>query len=353
MSTRNKLNKALLLVFLNCYIIAQSGEDDFADLNYTNEIYNRGSSAAAFLEIGVGARATALGNAYTAVTSDPSTIFWNPAGLSWIDNLQISFNHADWLANTDLENVSMVIPINENKAIGMYFTYLNYLNNQRVRTITQPEGTGEYYGASDLSMGAAYSSKLGKRFSFGFTGKYIRQEIWHELAQGYAIDIGIFYETKYDGLVMGSSISNFGSEMQLSGRDLTKAFDADQLNYSNDKLNVLLYTDSFPLPLIIRSGLSFSKPISSQSKILILMDLLHPANDAESINIGIEYTLFDLLSLRTGFHSLFNTKSISRETFGIGIKSNEKFIFPIDLDYSFSNWGILQMVHRFTLAWSI
>ena len=46
-------------------------------------------------------------------------------------------------------------------------------------------------------------------------------------------------------------------------------------------------------------------------------------------------------------------KSISKETFGIGIKSNEKFLFPIDLDYSFSNWGILQMVHRFSIAWSI
>ena len=195
MKTFNYLEKVFFLICLNCYLIAQSGEDDFANFNYTNEIYNRGSSAAAFLEIGVGARATALGNAYTAVSNDPSSIYWNPAGLSWVGSLQISFNHADWLANTDLENVSMVIPINVNNAIGMYFTYLNYVNNQKVRTITQPEGTGEYYGASDLSMGAAYSGRLGKRFSFGFTGKYIRQEIWHEIAQGYALDIGIFYKT--------------------------------------------------------------------------------------------------------------------------------------------------------------
>ena len=353
MSSFNHLVKAFLAFCFNYCLFSQSGEDDFADFNYTNELYNRGSSAAAFLEIGVGARATALGNAYTAVSDDPSTVFWNPAGLSWVGGLQISFNHADWLADTDFENVSFVIPINTNNAIGMYFTYLNYVNNQKVRTISQPEGTGEYYGASDLSLGAAYSSRLGNRFSFGFTGKYIRQEIWHEIAQGYALDIGIFYKTKYEGLVLGSSISNFGSEMKLNGRDLTRAFDADQLNYSNDKLNVLLSTGSFPLPLIIRSGLSYSKSISSQSKILILMDLLHPANDSESINIGIEYTIFDLFSLRTGFHSLFNSKSISRETFGIGIKSNEKFILPIDLDYSFSNWGILQMVHRFSIGWSL
>jgi len=353
MSSLYQLGKILFFFCFNLILFAQSGEDDFSDLNYTSEIYNRGSSAAAFLEIGVGARATALGNAYTAVSDDPSSIFWNPAGLSWVGNLQISFNHADWLAGTDFENVSLVMPLNINSAIGMYFTYLNYVDNQKVRTITQPEGTGEYYGASDFTIGTAYSGRLGDRFSFGFTGKYIRQEIWHEIAEGYALDIGINYKTKYDGLVLGSSISNFGSEMKLNGRDLTRAFDADQLNYSNDKLNVLLTTGSFPLPLIIRSGLSFSKSFSTQSSILILMDLLHPTNDSESINIGFEYTLFDLLSLRTGFHSLFNSSSISGGTFGIGIKSKKKFILPIDLDYSYSDWGILQMVHRFSIGWSL
>ena len=125
----NYLRKILFTFYLICCLFAQSGEDDFSNLNFTNEIYNRGSSAAAFLEIGVGARATALGNAYTAVSDDPATIFWNPAGLSWVEGRQISFNHADWLADTDFENVSFVIPINTNNAIGMYFTYLNYVNN--------------------------------------------------------------------------------------------------------------------------------------------------------------------------------------------------------------------------------
>ena len=128
---------------------------------------------------------------------------------------------------------------------------------------------------------------------------------------------------------------NFGSEMKLGGRDLVRAFDADQLNYSNDKLNVLLTTDSFPMPLIIRSGMSYSKSFSSSSSILILLDLLHPSNDSESINVGIEYTLFELISFRTGFNSLFNSESISGATFGVGLKSNKKFVLPIDLDYSF------------------
>ena len=80
------------------------------------QMINRyGTTAANFLEIGVGSDGNAMGEAFVAVTDGISSIYWNPAGLSWVGSLQISFNHADWLANTDLENVSMVIPINVNK----------------------------------------------------------------------------------------------------------------------------------------------------------------------------------------------------------------------------------------------
>ena len=60
MSSLYQLEKMLFFFCFNLILFAQSGEDDFSNLNYTSEIYNRGSSAAAFLEIGVGARATAL-----------------------------------------------------------------------------------------------------------------------------------------------------------------------------------------------------------------------------------------------------------------------------------------------------
>ena len=41
-----------------------------------------GTTTANFLEIGVGSRATSMGDAYVAVANDVSSIYWNPAGLS-------------------------------------------------------------------------------------------------------------------------------------------------------------------------------------------------------------------------------------------------------------------------------
>ncbi len=41
-----------------------------------------GISTAQFLKIGVGGRASALGDAFVAIANDASALYWNPAGLS-------------------------------------------------------------------------------------------------------------------------------------------------------------------------------------------------------------------------------------------------------------------------------
>src|SRR5687767_9077216 len=49
------------------------------------EISSRTSSAE-FLTTGFGAKSVGLGNAYGVVVSDPSAVYWNPAGLAQIYN---------------------------------------------------------------------------------------------------------------------------------------------------------------------------------------------------------------------------------------------------------------------------
>jgi len=40
-----------------------------------------GTAAVTFLKIGVGARGASMGGAYTAMATDASATYWNPAGL--------------------------------------------------------------------------------------------------------------------------------------------------------------------------------------------------------------------------------------------------------------------------------
>src|SRR6185369_10023297 len=55
-----------------------------------------GTSSGTFLKIGVGARATGLGESFVAVANDPSAIYWNPAGLASVLRQEVLFSHASW-----------------------------------------------------------------------------------------------------------------------------------------------------------------------------------------------------------------------------------------------------------------
>ena len=72
-------------------------------LNLSGQTINRyGTTAANFLEIGVGSRATSMGDAYVAVANDVSSIYWNPAGLASVSNSSALFMVQPWLVEIDM-----------------------------------------------------------------------------------------------------------------------------------------------------------------------------------------------------------------------------------------------------------
>jgi opacity protein-like surface antigen len=344
-------NKLLVAVFLLCFAVslfAQSGEDDYGT-NFAEDITNAGTSAAAFLEIGVGARAQSLGGAFTALANDASALYWNPAGIIQLNSISISANHTDWLAETNFEYFGLVFPAGNNMAFGLALTVLDYVDRQPVRTILQLEGTGEYYDASDLMIGGSFAMALTDRFSFGLSAKYVQQKIWHESAQGFAIDLGVLYRTRLKGLSIGTSISNFGTDMRLDGRDLLRPFDDDEQNYSNDKLNTKLLTDAFSLPLIFRFGLAYSFDLTKNHQFTALMDVIHPSNNVETMNLGLEYNILHLFALRAGYQSLFDSNRENGLTLGFGMNTSIQNSVKFSLNYAYSMWGLLGNVKRFSL----
>ena len=60
-----------------------------------------GLTGAAFLKIGVGARAAGLGSAYTTAAGDATQLFWNPAGVALDRGMQATINHNQWIADLD------------------------------------------------------------------------------------------------------------------------------------------------------------------------------------------------------------------------------------------------------------
>ena len=79
------------ITFIICYLFSFTiAQDEFKRV---------GKSGFGFLKISPSARAAGMGDAFTAVANDVTTIFYNPAGLTNLNNFVFNFNHTDWIVN--------------------------------------------------------------------------------------------------------------------------------------------------------------------------------------------------------------------------------------------------------------
>lgn len=352
----------LLLFFL---ISAACVTSSSAQVN----VSKTGTTAATFLEIGIGANANGMGNAYVTRASDATSIYWNPAGIAQLENDDVVAVHSVWIASTNLDWAGLVIPLGDFGNIGFSFTDLS-MPDDKVRTVAQPEGTGEYFSAGDLALGVSYARKLTDRFSIGFTGKYIQESIWHMSSSAFALDIGTLFRTDlFGGMMIGASISNFGTPMQLSGIDTRTFAQVDPSVYgSNDQIPYSIDLGSWGLPLLFRIGVSTNAIKTDNYRWTIAVDALHPNDNYETLNVGTEFAFREFLFLRVGFQSIYfvdpNTgtadKSFFRQplytgqgglSFGIGVNSQMLFSTDkIEFNYAYRDFGLLDAVQFFSVG---
>ena len=340
---------ALITACVASPVHAQESDSPYA--NFVEDVSNAGTSAAAFLQIGVGARAMAMGNAGTTLARDATALYWNPAAAANLTaEASVTFDHTDWLVDTNLDFLGMTFRVPGAGTIGLSVLAFDAVDNQPVRTILQPEGTGEFYSASDVMMGVTFATALTDRFSAGITGKYIRETLWNETARALAVDLGILYQTRLEGFVLAASILNFGGNMQLEGRDLRRAFDDDPANFSNNQLNVSFDTDKFSIPLTFRFGFGYEKKISDYHRVTLAADLINPSDNSESVNLGVEYTFGNTLSLRGGYAALFERDRVSGLSLGVGVHRRLLDRIRVVTEYSYADMGYLGSAQRFTLG---
>lgn len=338
------------VLFLLILLVAQV-HVAFAQPRLVNSVSNKGTVAAAFLEIGVNARAEGMGGAYVAVQGDPDMIYWNPAGLAFVSGISGSLSLTQWLADTEFNFATFAVPISgRNLVLAGSFTTLG-VPEQPVRSY---DGTltGEMYDARDYAVNMSAALRIIPTFAFGATVKYISQRIWSERADGYAFDVGVSYQTPIRGLHMGASISNFGADLQMDGKNLVNIIDPDPNNQGVTDIPVRYITGSYPLPQIFRFGLAQNLRFGDMNTVATL-DLMHPTGSTESMNLGIETGFREFIFIRAGYQNLFEKDQINGLTFGTGLQyqldARQRFAF----DYAYAQWGILGNTHRISMRLSI
>ena len=341
------MKRLLIAVLLYCSAVsaaqAQSGSQN---------VSKSGTTAATFLEIGVGAQAMGMGGAYVSVANNATALRWNPAGVASLPEMTIDVAHTNWIADTKFDFAGAVLPLGSAGALGFSLTALT-MGDMPVRTVEFPEGTGEFFSAGDLAAGISYARQLTERFAIGVTAKYVQQSIWHESASAFAMDLGTTFKTDlFGGMTIGASLSNFGTTMKMAGRDTREFIRLDPSKQgSTDQIATNIELDSWDLPLLFQFGVSTRIFDNNQYRWTIAVDALHPNDNYESLNIGTEFVYSNYLFLRAGYQSLLLDQAEGGLSFGFGVSSGDILgSLRVAVDYAYQDMGRLQGVHVFTVG---
>jgi hypothetical protein len=310
-----------------------------------------GTTAAAFLGVGIGARGTAMGGAQVAQAQGPSALYWNPSAVAAMPSSGAEFTNANWFVDSRFQHLGLVVNTGNLGHFGVSVMALNY-GEIEVTTVTRPDGTGERFTPLDLAVGVSYARNLTDRFALGATVKYVSQQIWNSSATGAALDLGVTYTTPFRGLRIGMAMTNFGTNMQMTGRDLRQAIDpAPNQQGNNPYLPGYLETDSWAMPLMFRVGVSMDAYTGPMGRLTLSTDGQAPADNAQSASFGAEYAFRDLFFVRGGYREAFS--SVAEDggwTFGFGLRYAINPRLAGYFDYAFQEYRPFGTPQMFSLG---
>lgn len=335
---RKKIQEILLL-FLMISLTAHAQESDQV-----------GTSMANFLKIDVGSRASALGGAFVAMADDASATYWNPGGLVNVKKNEAMFQSTNWVADTKLYYMSVVVPLQEWGTIGASIYSFNS-GDMEETTVSQPDGTGRLFNASDFMVGITYARTFTEQFSVGFTVKYISESLSREQASAMAFDIGSVFKTDIlNGLRIGMTLTNLGGTMKLEGPDLNVRHDINTGLPTNKFVDASLGTQEWQLPLLFRVGIG-TYVIKNEKSSLSVEAAFNDSRDYTTrYNLGSEF-IFNIIedqsvALRLGYLGNYDEAGL---TAGAGFLVTLGG-FNFKFDYAYADMNRLGNSQRYTLS---
>jgi hypothetical protein len=296
-----------------------------------------GISALTFLKIDPSPRSAAMASANVAMPGDVYSTNTNPAGLADIDKLSFGATNTFWPAGINLAYFSGVKPTRAG-VFGLSVTSLMTGRMER-RTEFQPDGTGQYFSASNTAVGLSYSKRLTDYFSYGVTLKYVNEQLAEYVAHTGVVDLGFLYRTDWKDLSFAVAMQSFGTNSKLKG-----SYEPDGLNSKPVTIN------SYPAPTVFKLGVSMVPWKTDDMSLIATVQLNHPSDNAENIRIGLEYEYKKLLYLRAGYK--INVDDQKYPTAGLGLRSRIGK-HPLTIDYAIDPTPYLGWIHRFGLTFAV
>ncbi|GMU90429.1 MAG: hypothetical protein AMXMBFR49_26340 [Chlorobiota bacterium] len=299
-----------------------------------------------FISAPTDARATGMGETFTAVTSNSAGLFYNPATMAFAGSLMdgaIGVNK--WIADINYLYASASFQF-ENPSWGRFGVSIISVDYGKL-PMTIVDGSTEKgyrdvgsFSPTAMSIGVGYANALSEKFSVGGHVKYVRQSLGvspmsfdnsgklvtdQNTLSVLAYDFGIFYKTGFKSLNFGMSVRNFSTEIKYK-------------------------EDGFQLPLNFKIGVAMDMidlipDLAKQHSFLLAVDVSHPRDYPEQLYIGGEYSFMKWVFLRGGASFPSDEKEYS---LGFGIRPNLEGLM-LAIDYAYTPFGIFNSVHNFTV----
>ena len=279
-----------------------------------------GTEGASFLDIPVGAGPASLGSAYSALATDAYAPTWNPAGLGFVSDNELSGQHLSYLESMNYEYLSFVHPFDQSRqdsdihrGIGVSAQFLTSGDIPGTDINGNPTGSfSSHYGAYNLSYGQTLTENL----AIGATGKWINAAIDDVSANAYAMDFGTLYRMT-DKLSLAGTLMNVGNDLKF-------------------------ISDGDPLPMAFHAGASYQL----NARFLVTAEGVYERNATGAFHVGAAWRPMEAVSLRLGYRTdtLAGLNAMAGLSAGLGLH-----VWGQELAYAWVPYGDLGDTQYFSL----
>ena len=290
-----------------------------------------GSASASFLKFSPGPRGTGMGEAYTSVTEDAYSVYWNPAGLGSVEGGEVAATYNVSFEDVSHQYVAAAYPLRYGSTLGFSLSRLSVAPFQGYDA--QGLKTGSV-SSSDLAAGVSYGRVILKDeidrpvLNLGAGLKVISEKLDSASANTGALDLGAVYYIRPNNYWMGkmqaqefrvaAAVRNIGPGLKFDKR-------------------------SSPLPLTATLGGSWHSHPGGKSSLILSLDQTFSKDEDYYAAFGAEYLAFQIISFRAGYRT--------GQDMGSGLRVGVGFMLSfVDIDYSMSPFGELGAMHKLGIS---
>jgi hypothetical protein len=194
----------------------------------------------AFLEIPTGARASALGGAYTSLALGVDAAFWNPAALEGVKDVQLMAGHYELFQALRHDHFAVAGRLLGGGLSGS----IRALYTEPIEERDELGNLIGSFGSHDLEFGLGYGHSVGRGVSVGASAQVFRERISNSAATTYGFGFGAAWEPpRWSGMRLAMTCQNLGPAARYT-------IDGTQGN-------------PVPLPAAVQAGVSYGWNVAS------------------------------------------------------------------------------------------